>query len=102
MIVRVRLRDWARHDDECTHKDRSTGMCALSTRPLDVAQIGVAPPPSLSSVCQMAGGSDSPDIHQCLAVRCSRSSDLTCRLHRQNSFPLLGGAARTLPNDAAK
>lgn len=50
-------------------------------------------------VCQMAGGFDSPDIHQCLAVRCSRSSDLTCRLVQQNSFPLLG-TVRT--NDAAK
>lgn len=74
---------------------------ATSGGPLDMAQIGVAPPPSLSSVCQMAGGFVSPDIHQCLAVRCSHSSDLTCRLVQQNSFPLLS-AARTSPNDAAK
>lgn len=74
---------------------------ASSSRPFDVAQIGAAHPPSLSSACQMAGGFDSPDIHQCLAVRCSRSSDLTCRLVQQNSFPLLS-AVRTSPNDAAK
>lgn len=30
--------------------------------------------PSVSPACQMAGGLQSPDIHQCLAVRCSHSS----------------------------
>lgn len=55
----------------------------------------------LFPVWQMAGGFHSPDIHQCPVVRCSRSSDLTCRLAQHNIFPLLS-AARTSPNDAAK
>lgn len=67
-------------------------------------------PPSVSSVCQMAGGLESPDIHQCLAVSCSRSSALTCRLVQQNSrssvlrlmmppneTPFPGSQIKTLP-----
>lgn len=35
----------------------------------------------------MAGGLQSPDIHQCLAVRCSHSGALTSRLVPQTSLP---------------
>lgn len=45
--------------------------------------------PSLSPACQMAGGLQSPDIHQCLAVRCSHSSALTWRLVQQTSLLLV-------------
>lgn len=71
---------------------------SCSSGPVDMARISSAPPLSDPPVCQMAGGFESPDIHQCLAVSCSRSSDLTCRLVQQNSLPLLGAS----PNDAAK
>lgn len=63
-------------------------------------------PPSVSSVCQMAGGLESPDIHQCLAVSCSRSSDLTCRSSRTpalrlmmppNEAPFPGSQIKTQP-----
>lgn len=59
--------------------------------------------PSVSPVCQMAGGLHSRDIHQCLAVRCSLSSVLTLGLVQQTSlFCSSMGATRSWSNDATK
>lgn len=55
-------------------------------KPVDMAQIdGILP--LLSPAQQMAGGLQSPDIHQCHAVRCSHSGALTSRLVPQPSLP---------------
>ncbi|KAI9524042.1 hypothetical protein NQZ68_021004 [Dissostichus eleginoides] len=59
--------------------------------------------PSVSPAYQMAAGLQSPDIHQCLAVRCSRSRVLTRGLVQQTSLSRSSiGAARAWSNDAAK
>lgn len=67
---------------ESTPVAPSVGGC----EPVDAAPIdGILP--SLSAAQQMAGGLGSPDIHHCLAVRCSRSSALTSRPFPRTSLP---------------
>lgn len=67
---------------ESTPVAPSVGGC----KPVDAAPIdGILP--SLSAAQQMAGGLGSPDIHHCLAVRCSRSSALTSRPVPRTSLP---------------
>lgn len=60
----------------------------------DAAQIDGLLPPSSCAVQQMAGGLGSPDIHHCLAVRCSRSGAPTSRpaQPRTGLLPPLRGA----------
>lgn len=58
------------------------------------------PPPSVSPACQMAGGLQSPDIHQCLAVTYSHSSALTLGPVQQTSLYCL--SMRAWSNDATK
>lgn len=72
------------------------------SQPVDMQQIkGTLP--SVSPAYQMAAGLQSPDIHQCLAVRCSRSRVLTRGLVQQTSLSRSSiGAARAWSNDAAK
>lgn len=68
-------------------------ICHISgPQPVGMTQIDGSIP-SVSPVCQMAGGLQSPDIHQCLAVRCSHSSALTLGLVQQTivSFALPWG-----------
>lgn len=67
--------------------------------PVDWAPIdGILP--SLSGAQQMAGGLGSPDIHHCLAVRCSRSSALTSRTVPRTSLP--PPLRRPISNDGVK
>lgn len=84
------------------HKS-TTVICHISgCKPVDMTQIDDTLP-SVTPACQMAGGLQSPDIHQCLAVRCSHSSVLTLRLVQQTSLPCSSiGATRAWSNDATK
>lgn len=81
----------------------STDICHISgSKSVDMTQI-VGTLLSLSPVCQMASGLQPPDIHQCLAVRCSLSSALTLVLVQQTglscSFTV---TRRAWSNDATK
>lgn len=81
------------------HESTPVGPSVGGCEPVDAAPIdGILP--SLSAAQQMAGGLGSPDIHHCLAVRCSRSSALTSRPVPRTSLPppLRGPPS----NDAAK
>lgn len=80
---------------ESTPVALSVGCC----EPVDSAPIdGISP--SLCGAQQMAGGLGSPDIHHCLAVRCSRSSTLTSRSVPRTSLP--PPLRRPISNDAVK
>lgn len=60
-------------------------------------------PPSVSLACQMAGGLQSPDIHQCLAVKPSHNKAVTLGVVQQASVSCSSkGAARAWFNDATK
>lgn len=60
-------------------------------------------PPSVSLACQMAGGLQSPDIHQCLAVRPSHNKAVTLGGVQQAGVSCSSeGAARAWFNDATK
>lgn len=77
----------------------TSDICHISgSNPVDMTQI-VASLLSVCPACQMASGPQSPDIHQCLAVRCSLSSALT---QQTSLFCSSMGATWVWSNDATK